>query len=401
MQPISAFRVHPRRPPQHQTCDALLELTAVQFEIGHGVSLRLVGGDERTARALRAALDPYNPTLSDLPPDVTIEPLSEEPVALELQNAAGDGLVTAWDGTAVFVQAAMRWCRVPLPALTGPFVFAYQPGFPLARVFNPFVRPALQIAASARGVIAVHGAAVVADGRGVVLAGWSESGKTETALAFMEEGATFLSDKWTLVASDATISCFPISVGVRRWMLRYAPTLRTSLPAPARLQLRLAGVAAALNGRPARERLLRGRIGGLTGDALDRIVALAERAAISPTALSATYGDPPPAEPATLEALVLLTTIPGVLPSAEIADPAWAARRLARSATYERRRYLDLHRRVRYAQGEPRTGDVEAEIEDREERHLHHVLQRVRVIEARAPFPCDPRRIVDAVRPLL
>jgi hypothetical protein len=147
--------------------------------------------------------------------------------------------------------------------------------------------------------------------------------------------------------------------------------------------------------------LLRGRVGGLTADALDQFVALAERAAISPTALSATYGDPPPVEPATLDALVLLTTIPDVSPSAELADPAWAARRLARSATYERRRYLDLHRRVRYAQGEPRASDVEAEIEDREERHLHDVLRRVKVIEARAPFPCDPRRVVDAVRPLL
>ena len=373
----------------------------MQFEIGQGISLRLAGEDERATRVVRSALDPYSPTTTNAAPDVTIEPLTEEPVALELQNAAGDGLVTAWDGEAVYVRAATRWCRMPLPAPKGPFVFSYQQGFPLTRVFNTFVRPALQIAGSARGIVAVHGAAVVSDGRGVVVAGWSESGKTETALAFMEEGATFLSDKWTLVGSDGTISCFPISVGVRRWMLEYAPTLRTALPATARLQLRLAGVVAAVNGNPARERLLRGRRGGLAADALDRVVALAERAAISPTALSATYGDPPPVEPATLDAVVLLTTSPGALPSAEVADPGWAARRLARSATYERRRYLDLNRRVRYAQGEPRVTDVEAEIEDREEHHLHDVLQRVRVIEARAPFPCDPRRIVHAVRPLL
>jgi hypothetical protein len=373
----------------------------MRFEIGSGVCLDFAGGDERAARVVRAALDPYRPTRTNRPPDVTIEPLPDEPMALELQNAAGDGLVTGWDGTAVYVRAAMRWCRVPLAGPTGPFVFAYQAGFPLTRVFNSFVRPALQIAASTRGVTAVHGAAVVAGGSGVVIAGWSESGKTETALAFMEEGATFLSDKWTLVASDATISCFPSSVGVRRWMLQYAPTLRTSLPATARLQLRLAGVAAAVNGTPAREHLLRGRIGGLTADALDRIVALAERAAVSPTALSAIYGDPRPTKPATLDALVLLATFPGLPPSAALADPAWAARRLARSATYERRHYLDLHRRARYTQGEPRTSDVEAEIEAREERHLQRVLQNVRVIEARAPFPCDPRRIVNAVRPLL
>lgn len=373
----------------------------MQFEIGRAVSLSFAGVDDRDVRGVRAALDPYEPATTHSPADVTIEPLQAEPVVRELQNAAGDGLVTGWDGASLYVRAGKRWCRVPPPAPAGPFVFAYEPGFPLTRVFNEFVRPALQIASSARDVTAVHGAAVVVDGRGVVIAGWSESGKTEMALAFLEDGASFLSDKWTLVAPDATISCFPISVGVRRWMLRYAPTLRTSLPATARTQLRLAGVAAALNRAPARELLLRGRLGGLTAEALDRIVGLAERAAVSPTALSRTYGGPPPVEPAMLSALILLTTVPGVAPTAAPADPAWAARRLARSAAYERRRYLSLDGRVRYALGEPRGSDVHAEIEHREERQLTRVLRNVKVIEARAPFPCDPRRIVDAAQPLL
>src|SRR5204862_272952 len=81
-------------------------------------------------------------------------------------------------------------------------IFAAEPGFPIARAFGRVVRPTLQLAMLARGGAAVHSAAVELDGKAVLVAGWSESGKTETALALVEEGARFLSDKWTFVAED-------------------------------------------------------------------------------------------------------------------------------------------------------------------------------------------------------
>ena len=61
----------------------------------------------------------------------------------------------------------------------------------------------LQLGHVARGAAVAHSAAVVLDGRAVLVAGWSESGKTETALALMEDGARFLSDKWTVLAPTA------------------------------------------------------------------------------------------------------------------------------------------------------------------------------------------------------
>jgi serine kinase of HPr protein (carbohydrate metabolism regulator) len=50
-----------------------------------------------------------------------------------------------------------------------------------------------------RDAVAVHSAAVEMDGQAVLIAGWSESGKTETALALMEAGARFVSDKRTVL----------------------------------------------------------------------------------------------------------------------------------------------------------------------------------------------------------
>lgn len=70
-------------------------------------------------------------------------------------------------------------------------------GFRLGRVFGRFVRRALRLAAARHGAVAAHGSTVAADGRGIAIADWFEAGKTETAVALVEDGGSFLSDKWT------------------------------------------------------------------------------------------------------------------------------------------------------------------------------------------------------------
>src|SRR3972149_7602933 len=86
-------------------------------------------------------------------------------------------------------------------------------------------------------------ASVLSEEVGIAVAGWSESGKTETALALMEAGAGFLSDKWTLLGHDGELSAFPISVGVRRWVLEYLPTLRRTVTRRSRGPFAAAGAA--------------------------------------------------------------------------------------------------------------------------------------------------------------
>jgi hypothetical protein len=354
----------------------------VQYEIARALRLEFTAADHRAARFLEAALDPWGAAPGDDgPADVQLGELTTRPGDAELQNPAGDGLSTAIDDG-------------------GTFVFAAEHGFPLGRVFGRFVRPALQLAVAGHDAVAVHGSAVVVDGGGIVVAGWSEAGKTETALSFVEQGASFLSDKWTLVFGDGSLACFPISIGVRRWVLAYAPTLRQKLPRAARLQFAAAAAgeaAAHASGRFAR----RGGVVAATHAALADLATLAQRASLSPSELSAAYGQPPPTGSAPLAALVLLTTTAEGQPRAELRDAAWAARRLARSATYERRDYLALTERARYLRRNDHGSDIAHLIEDREERMLVSVLASARVIEVRTPFPTDPRRIVDTVRPLL
>jgi hypothetical protein len=348
---------------------------------------------------MRSALDPYQEALSvEGEADIVVAAArpGDAPSFSDLQNAAGDGLVTGSDGSTYYMLHDGRWCSLPLPLTDGPIRFSYEPGFPLWRLLGPVLRPSLQIAMLDREAVAVHSAAVEVDGAGVVIGGWSETGKTETALAFAEAGGRFISDKWTVVGSDGLISAFPIPVGVRRWVVGYLPRLHSGLPWRTRAQLRAAAIASTTT-RPLLARRARGPVSGLMVGALQRAVALGDRASLRPSEVRAAYGQADDSSwNAPLATVALLTTVPGDVVSASPADPLWAARRLARTAAYERRDFFALDNRARYSFPD-HDGEFEGTVVDREERFLAGTFESKRILNVKAPFPTDPRRVADAI----
>ena len=373
----------------------------MQFDLSGRLVLRNDDDDARIVRFIRRQMAPFEP-IADAQglrtADVVLGPtLDDSGPILEQQGPANDDLTTATDGRRLFVLADDRRCSIPDALDEGPIRFEYDKGFPLWRVFRTAMRPAMQVAlaASGRGV-AVHAASVTLDGGAIVVAGWSETGKTETALGLMEHGATFLSDKWTLLGPDAAASAFPISVGVRRWVLEYLPTLQSSLTRAARVQFRATGLAA-LALRPVAERSARSRARGFVADGARRALELGDRAAFEVTEIRQAYGqtdDPERRDPVRL--VVALRTIPSDDVRVRSAAPGEVAARLARSAAYERRHYLELLQRAGYAlPGRPAAPQDRAIAAD--EGMLRAVFEQVRVVTVDAPFPTDPRRVADAI----
>jgi len=74
-------------------------LTAgARYEIARALSLEFTAADDRAARFLEAALDPWGAAPGgDGPADVQLGELTTRPGDAELQNPAGDGLSTAID----------------------------------------------------------------------------------------------------------------------------------------------------------------------------------------------------------------------------------------------------------------------------------------------------------------
>lgn len=374
----------------------------LRFAVAGRTTLGVCGSAD-VDRYVEAQMDPLRPgPVADGDAEILLRAAEagELGASLDLQRPAGDGIVTGSDGRRLHLVTGAARCTLPDPLAERPAVFAYEPGFPIAGLFRRFVRPALGLSVLRAGAVTVHAACVEVDGGAVLLAGWSETGKTEAALALAEAGGRFLSDKWTVIAEDATAAAFPIEVGVRGWALRHLPRLRRSLPPPARLQLRLAALASG----PARglRRRSRGRRTSQLAEAIDRAVILAERAPVAPSAIRAAYGqDDDPARIVPLRAVVLLCTVPGPGVDADAAEAAWAVRRLARSAAYERRPYFALTERARFALPDRPREDLLEDVVRREQALLERALGSARLIRVRAPFPTDPRRLADAIESAL
>jgi hypothetical protein len=360
-----------------------------------------LGEEPAIERRLTTEMQPYGPAQSGGDVDVVLARVSQRTDRgdLEFQHAAGDGLVTAVDGSSLFLLEADRLCRIPDAVHDSPARFEYEPGFPGASLFS-VARTALQLAFPRHDAVAIHAASVEVDGRAVAVAGWSESGKTETALALMEGGAVFLSDKWSVLTPAGGVAAFPIGIGIRRWVLPYLPTLRRALPVRARLQLGLAGVAGTVSA-PLRARRSGGRIGALAISFAERAVALADRAGLTPAELRAAYGvsaDPLRQPPLNAVALLCNTRGPGVRITA--IDPAVAARRLVRTAAFERRPYFALRQRASYALTNV-ADDGAADAMAREEAILTRLLGGSKIFRVDTPFPTDPRRVAEALAAVL
>ena len=365
----------------------------LDFDLSGRLSFGLRCAEAHAERSVRRHMDPFPPRPGNGGQvDVLLEFGPERRHLVELQNPARDGLVTGSDGQRLALVVDGRACTLADSLAELPARFVADPGFPLGPAFAMLVRPALQLALAARGASAVHAAAVEVEGAAVIVAGWSESGKTETALALMEDGARFLSDKWTVLGEDGLASAFPVGVGVRRWVIPALPRLGAALPRAARAQLGIAGVVERVS-RPVRRNPTEETLLSAAQRMMERGIALADRAGLSPSELRAAYGQTDdPARRVPVRLVAVLETIPAGDPWVAQADRAAAALRLARSAAYERRDWFALIERAGYALPQrPIDGMVRSVEQDR--RLLATVLEGVDVVRVRAPFPTDPRQV--------
>jgi hypothetical protein len=363
-------------------------------------SIALATPDPAAARYLASSFAPFAAR-----PDAAIDPvvsLAAVPAGSvhvdELQRAADDDLVTGSDGERCYVLWHGFACAIPDATMGRPVTFEYESGFPLWRVFRSAIRPALQVAfATQHRALALHAASVVQDGAGIAVAGWSESGKTETALALMELGAGFLSDKWTLLGEDGQSSAFPISVGVRRWVLEYLPRLRRSVTRRSQVQFAAANVASMVLD-PVGRRPAQTRSRGMVADLARRTGAIGDRAAFEVEEVRAAYDDTSdPTRRVPMRAICLLLTAPdGTQPHAEPMDPAEAVERLSRTAGYERRAYFGLHQRAAYLlSGRPST--ITDRAIEADASLLRSAIAGIPVLAVHAPFPTDPRPVAEAI----
>jgi hypothetical protein len=380
-----------------------------------GLALHAVDSSAALAQALRRELGDPVPTEPGSSAPLEVSAAAEaRPTFEESSGDAGDGRVVGRRGDRVVVSAASGWFSVG-PGQHGLTIEA-APRTRAWSLVRGVVRPLLQRSRLPDGVVVVHASAVRVGDLGVLVGGWSESGKTEVSLALAERDARFVGDKWTIVFPEpdaelmpasrgpdrggSTIAAYPMSVGIREWVVPFLPRLAGTIGAGSRARLAAGRVAATMgrsvaragNAHPATELILSpfGKAGELT--ATLRMPA---------TAVRQVYRQDDPIDSTALNVAIMLTTVPrGTAPSIAELSPAVAADRLARSAAFERR---DLHllgerARLHFPGTAPIPGfeGVADEVSAIAKR-----LEGVATFEVRTPFPADPGPAADLILSVL
>jgi hypothetical protein len=366
----------------------------------HGIlGLRLVDPSPALARQTARQFDPLRPATLAVAPDVSISHMPSRPHSAHRFRLgdAGDGQESGFDDSEFALLKGGAAVRVPFDHVGEGCEISCTSDSGMRKLLIDYVRPCLQLSLLPKGYLAVHSAAVSVNGKGIVLAGWAESGKTEATLGLLQGGAAFVSDKWTIVAADgSSIHNFPTPITVRNWMIDLIPGLRARLAGSERLRARAGGVAASILGG---SRTL-GRL-PLAGE-MKGLADLAGRVSVTHGQL---FGDArdgsagwPALTSAPLDTLFLLMTSNDQQISVRQGDAREVAGRLADCALYERRAFFGLYRRFRYAlpdRGNPLiegARDMEAEM-------LAKALESKRVFIVEAPFPFDPLALQETLGP--
>ncbi len=365
----------------------------LHLDVGGLTTVSVRGGDAALAGEYARALRPWQNTDTPVPDGVLVKLVDEPPSWTERLGPTWDGQRTLHGPGHAGVQLDRGWWAVQVGA---PGAIRVGPGASPSRVVGDAVKPAVMGVIARRGGATLHASAVAHDGVATAIAGWSEAGKTETALAFAEDGASLLTDKWTGLRPDGRIVPIPGSVHVRAWALAYLPRLRAGRSATMRAQL---VVARASRLGPWLSRRLPGQAAAEVTRRLDDLTDLGSRLRFGPADIDAATGAPTPDGPVPLRRLALLrTTTDGDDIRVGSAGGAAVIDALMASAAFERRPWTTLLERTRYADAlADGTGPGATAVDELERVNLATILADVELLEVRAPFPTDPRRVRDAI----
>jgi hypothetical protein len=369
----------------------------VDYDIQGLLGLRLRSPADALARAAARQLDPLRPAALGREPDVVVSHVDGDASGIHGYRLgdAGDSQLCEFDDEQFALVYRGNVMALPFDRVGAGCEIRCTRDTGMRKLLIEYVRPALQLSLLPKGALALHSAAASFNGKGVLFAGWAESGKTEAMLGFQQAGASFVSDKWTIVAGDgSSVYNFPTPITVRDWMIDLIPGLKGRLTRTGLLRARAAGAAATVL---------------KSGGALKRVPGVSEIKGLADLAgrVSVTHnqlfgngsngsGGWQSAPSAPLETVFFLLT--GNSPTIQVrpADAAEVAGRLADCAHYERRSFFGLYERFRYAFPGRRNPLIE-NARDSEAEMLTAALSSKHVYAVEAPFPFNPTTLHEAL----
>jgi hypothetical protein len=358
----------------------------------HGLlKIRLVDAPQGTILSLRRELGSLRASTTASAPDLSIRfvdalPTSDELRYLGLRQAA-------YDADAFYLlDSRGRRAAVPVDRLGEQAEIVCERDI----AYVPLLREAIGLRLLAKGSVMLHAGAFTTEGKTILVTGWQKGGKTELLLAFMSDGARFLSDEWTILRTDTHELLGAVGrLDVWDWQFRQLPDYWRRIRPSERLRIRLLRLYRGLY------RVLRPPVFSSFGlELFHRLsqegdVASVGQVRAAPTRL---FGRLRSGE-RQVDAIVLAAVAVG--PSrARRLDPAEVALRMIGSQIYERKRLRDAYAAFRYA-FPLRTNEVLEAAPERELELLRAFMADIPTYEVLHPYPVSLRDLREVVRPLL
>lgn len=94
----------------------------------------------------------------------------------------------------------------------------------------PLLIAVINLTMLGKGYLPLHASAFKYNEQGCLVTGWAKGGKTETLLAFMNQGAAYVGDEWIYLSPDGyRMFGIPEPIRVWQWHLDYLPEYREGL----------------------------------------------------------------------------------------------------------------------------------------------------------------------------
>lgn len=283
---------------------------------------------------------------------------------------------------------------LPLDRLDGPSEIVAERGTPAI----PLLVPILNVIALRNGLVPIHGAAFIHDGRGILTIGWAKGGKSEALLAFSSRGALYVGDEWVYLDPERQwLHGLPEPMRVWAWQLRSVPELAGRVPAADRRRLAATGAVAATLRGAARLPVLGRRAPGRIATRARALVERQLSAQVPPDRLLAGQVAP---DGTHLDRLVLIMGHDDPATTVEPATAADVARRATESFLFETADLLGHDRRFRFAFPDRANPHLDG-LDERHRTALAHGLRDVPAILVRHPYPVEIPTLYDAIAPHL
>jgi hypothetical protein len=254
----------------------------------------------------------------------------------------------------------------------------------------PHLLAIINLTALANGVLPLHASAFTIGPAGVLVTGWAKSGKTESLLAGMAGGGSYIGDEWVYLSPDRQMFGLPEPIRLWAWHFDQMPNLLDNRPRVDRIRLRAWKTAAAMTRGVANSYL--------PGSALLRRGApVFERQSYLQIPPEELFGADRIALKGHLDAVVLVLShnAPGIAVGA--AGPTEVSGRMLASLADERAPFSAQYLQYRYAFPE-QTSTVVETAHDRERRLLSDLFDSRPAARVAHPYPCDITALGRAVR---